>query len=126
MAESGRIFICYRREETAYSAGWLFDRLADRFGGQIFKDVDSIEPGDDWVEVITAVVGGAASMTPMTLSFWRSRLPCRETSASSRFSWRGPGCREPMSCRRAWQDWPAARLSCSARPTSTPAGWSEC
>ena len=40
---SGRVFISYRREETAYPAGWLFDRLADRFGrGQIFKDVDSI------------------------------------------------------------------------------------
>jgi hypothetical protein len=39
---SGRIFISYRREETAYPAGWLFDRLADHFGrGQVFKDVDS-------------------------------------------------------------------------------------
>ena len=28
----GRIFISYRREETAYAAGWLYDRLADRFG----------------------------------------------------------------------------------------------
>jgi hypothetical protein len=47
-AASGRIFISYRREETAYPAGWLFDRLADRFGGgQVFKDVDSIELGDD-------------------------------------------------------------------------------
>ena len=27
-----RIFISYRREETAWQAGWLFDRLADRFG----------------------------------------------------------------------------------------------
>lgn len=37
-AASGRIFISYRREETAYPAGWLYDRLADRFGGrQVFK-----------------------------------------------------------------------------------------
>lgn len=49
----GRIFISYRRQETAYPAGWLFDRLADRFGSdQIFKDVDSIQLGDDFVEVI--------------------------------------------------------------------------
>jgi hypothetical protein len=54
----GRIFISYRREETAYPAGWLYDRLADRYGGgQIFKDVDSIELGDDFVEVITRAVG---------------------------------------------------------------------
>jgi len=53
----GRIFISYRREETAYPAGWLYDRLADRFGaGQVFKDVDSIQLGDDFVEVITEAV----------------------------------------------------------------------
>jgi hypothetical protein len=57
-AESGRIFISYRREETAYPAGWLYDRLAEHFGGgQVFKDVDSIELGDDFVEVITRAVG---------------------------------------------------------------------
>jgi hypothetical protein len=31
---TGRIFISYRREETAYPAGWLYDRLADRYGGR--------------------------------------------------------------------------------------------
>jgi TIR domain len=57
-AASGRIFMSYRREETAYPAGWLYDRLADRFGSdQVFKDVDSIELGDDFVEVITSAVG---------------------------------------------------------------------
>jgi TIR domain len=55
---AGRVFISYRREETAWQAGWLFDRLVDRFGrGQIFKDIDSIRLGDDFVEVITAAVG---------------------------------------------------------------------
>jgi hypothetical protein len=57
-AALGRIFISYRRQETAYPAGWLYDRLADRFGGgQVFKDVDSIQLGDDFVEVITRAVG---------------------------------------------------------------------
>jgi ABC-type amino acid transport substrate-binding protein len=56
-AASGRIFISYRREETAYPAGWLYDRLADHFGGsQVFKDVDSIDLGDDFVEVISRAV----------------------------------------------------------------------
>jgi hypothetical protein len=55
---SGRIFLSYRREESAYPTAWLYDRLADRFGdGQVFKDVDSIELGDDFVEVITTAVG---------------------------------------------------------------------
>jgi hypothetical protein len=49
---TGRVFISYRREETAYAAGWLFDRLADRFGrDQIFKDIDSIQLGADFVEL---------------------------------------------------------------------------
>jgi hypothetical protein len=52
----GRIFISYRREETAYPAGWLFDRLVHHFDGQVFKDVDSIQPGDDFVDVITTAV----------------------------------------------------------------------
>jgi hypothetical protein len=62
MAESSRaaptrVFMSYRREETAYAAAWLYDRLAKRFsGGQVFKDVDSIELGDDFVEEITRAV----------------------------------------------------------------------
>lgn len=57
-AAPGRIFISYRRVDTAYPAGWLYDRLADRYGaGQVFKDVDSIELGDNFVEVITRAVG---------------------------------------------------------------------
>jgi TIR domain len=76
MAESvpttlGRIFISYRREETAYPAGWLFDRLADHFGrGQIFKDVDSIQLGDDFVEVITTAVGSCDVLLALIGDRW--------------------------------------------------------
>ena len=56
----GRIFISYRREDSAYPAGWLYDLLAERFGeDQIFKDIDSIDLGDDFVEDIGAAVGSA-------------------------------------------------------------------
>jgi TIR domain len=55
---SGRIFISYRREETAYPAGWLADRLTERFGrGSVFKDVDSIAFGDDFTTAIARAVG---------------------------------------------------------------------
>ena len=67
----GRIFISYRREETAYPAGWLFDKLADRFGeGQIFKDIDSIEPGDDFVDTITAAVGSCDVLLALIGDRW--------------------------------------------------------
>jgi hypothetical protein len=76
MAESaegstGRIFISYRRDETAYPAGWLFDRLAEHFGtGQIFKDVDSIELGDDFVEMITRAVGSCDVLLALIGDQW--------------------------------------------------------
>jgi hypothetical protein len=76
MAESaapspGRIFISYRREETAYPAGWLYDRLADRYGGgQVFKDVDSIQLGDDFVEVITRAVGSCDVLLALVGDQW--------------------------------------------------------
>jgi hypothetical protein len=70
-AGSGRIFVSYRREETAYPAGWLYDRLADRFGGdQVFKDVDSIELGDDFVEVITRAVGACDVLLALIGQEW--------------------------------------------------------
>jgi TIR domain len=67
----GRVFISYRREETAYAAGWLFDRLVDRFGrGQIFKDVDSIQLGDDFVEVISTAVGSCDVLLALIGDQW--------------------------------------------------------
>jgi hypothetical protein len=54
---AGRIFISYRRADTAQPAGWLYDRLAGHFGRpQVVKDVDSIQLGDDFAEVIAAAV----------------------------------------------------------------------
>ncbi len=56
-AEGGGIFVSYRRQESAHLAGRLYDRLADRFGeGQIFIDVDAIEPGVDFAEEISRAV----------------------------------------------------------------------
>jgi outer membrane protein assembly factor BamD (BamD/ComL family) len=53
----GRIFISYRRRETAWPAGRLYDVLVEHFPPeQVFKDVDNIEPGEDFVERITAAV----------------------------------------------------------------------
>ena len=70
-AASGRIFVSYRREETAYPAGWLYERLAERFGaGQVFKDVDSIQLGDDFVEVITRAVGSCDVLLALIGDEW--------------------------------------------------------
>ena len=76
MAESaagstGAIFISYRRDETAYPAGWLFDQLAEHFGpAQVFKDIDSIELGDDFVQVITRAVGSCDVLLALIGDEW--------------------------------------------------------
>lgn len=47
------IFISYRRHDSLATTGRLYDRLKLRFSAaQIFMDVDAIEPGLDFVEVI--------------------------------------------------------------------------
>jgi hypothetical protein len=53
----GGIFVSYRRQESSHLAGRLYDRLTDRFGeGQVFIDVDTIEPGVDFAEEISRAV----------------------------------------------------------------------
>jgi hypothetical protein len=66
----GRVFISYRREETAYPAGWLYDRLTTHYGGHVFKDVDSIQLGDDFVEEITRAVGSCDVLLALIGDQW--------------------------------------------------------
>ena len=55
---NAKLFINYRREDTAHAAGRLYDRLIAHFGeDQVFIDIDQIEPGEDFVEVINRKVG---------------------------------------------------------------------
>lgn len=52
------IFLCYRRGDSAGHAGRLADALIDKFGpNSVFMDVDTIEPGVDFVEEIDRAVG---------------------------------------------------------------------
>lgn len=47
------IFISYRRDDEPHLAGRLNDRITSKFGRhRVFIDVDSIEPGLDFTEVI--------------------------------------------------------------------------
>jgi TIR domain len=67
----GRIFISYRRSETDFPASWLYERLAAHFGpDQVFKDVDSIELGDDFAEVIANAVGACDVLLVLIGAQW--------------------------------------------------------
>ena len=51
------MFISYRREDSSGHAGWLREALAERLGRDlVFMDIDTIEPGLDFVEVLERAV----------------------------------------------------------------------
>jgi hypothetical protein len=55
-----RIFVNYRRSDAAAHANLLYDWLRERYGeGRVFKDVETIEPGLDFVDAIESAVGSA-------------------------------------------------------------------
>ncbi len=68
---AGRIFITYRREESAWQADRLFGLLEARFGeGMVFRDVASIQPGDKFAEVINAAVARCDVLLALIGSAW--------------------------------------------------------
>jgi tetratricopeptide (TPR) repeat protein len=68
---SGQIFISYRREDSEWSAGRLGDCLSVHFGREkIFMDVDTIEPGVDFVEAIEQAVGACDVLIAVIGNRW--------------------------------------------------------
>jgi tetratricopeptide (TPR) repeat protein len=52
-----RIFISYRRDDSAGHVGWMRSLLIQKFGAdEIFRDLDTIPPGVDFVEAIEQAV----------------------------------------------------------------------
>jgi hypothetical protein len=65
------VFISYRREDSQQLAGRLFDRLVQRFGkDRVFRDIDSIDPGANFREVIAERVGGCAAVVVLIGKGW--------------------------------------------------------
>jgi formylglycine-generating enzyme required for sulfatase activity len=68
---SGKIFISYRRDDSAAWAGRLSDRLKNHFpSNQIFMDIDAIDPGVDFVEAVEEVVGACDVLIAVIGSRW--------------------------------------------------------
>ena len=67
------IFVSYRRTDAAGHAGRLYDQLANRFGAaNVFKDLDSMEPGADFAEVIEDTVARCDALIAVIGSDWLS------------------------------------------------------
>ena len=65
------IFISYRRGESAGYAGRLHESLERRLGeGHVFRDVDELEPGQDFVDAISARLRDCAACLAIIGSEW--------------------------------------------------------
>ena len=68
-----RIFVSYRREDAAGDAGRLADHLNRRFGrGQVFLDIDTIDPGTDFVRVLQSSLRETAAVLVVIGQRWTS------------------------------------------------------
>ena len=66
-----KIFISYRRDDSTGYAGRLYDRLSEYFGkDQVFMDVDHIEPGEDFVEMINQAIGTCSTLLALIGRNW--------------------------------------------------------
>ena len=66
-----KIFISYRRSDSADVSGRIYDRLVDRFGKNlIFKDVDSIPLGLDFKEYLDKKVGECEVLLAIIGDHW--------------------------------------------------------
>lgn len=66
----GGIFVSYRRQDSAGHARALYDRLRERFRQRVFMDVEGIEPGVDFVEVIENAVGNCEVLLALIGREW--------------------------------------------------------
>jgi hypothetical protein len=66
-----RVFLCYRRDDTAAISGRVYDRLAARFGRRnVFKDIDSIPLGVDFKQHIESVIRGCDGVIALIGRDW--------------------------------------------------------
>ncbi len=68
---AGRVFISYRRADTAQAATWLFNRLTEHFGQQqVIKDVDPAPYGGNLSLAIGAAVASCDVLVLMIGPHW--------------------------------------------------------
>jgi hypothetical protein len=78
-----RIFVCYRRTDTAGHAGRLYDQLADRFGpSSVFMDIDTIRAGEDFIKSMDDAVSSAGVLIAVIGRGWLRETNSKESSES--------------------------------------------
>lgn len=76
----GKVFISYRREDAAGYARAIYEELTERFtADRIFMDVDAIEPGLPFDEVIRNAVGQCEALLVLIGARWLAPQPDGKT-----------------------------------------------
>ncbi len=75
-----RLFISYRREDSAGYTGRLYDHLTAHFGNdKIFMDIDTIKLGQDFVDIIETEINKCNALVAVIGKEWLTL--CDETGA---------------------------------------------
>jgi len=68
-----RIFVSYRREDSAANARLLYERLSEKFGAsRVFMDVEDIDPGEEWKRRLDAEIERATHVLVLMGPRWLS------------------------------------------------------
>lgn len=67
-----KIFISYRRGDSAGIAGRLYDRLIQYYSDCVFLDVSSIKAGETFVDQIENTIGGCSVVLAVIGEHWES------------------------------------------------------
>lgn len=78
MSQNG-IFICYRRDDSQSAAGRLYDKLVQTFPADVFMDVDKIEPGADFHDVLVSKLTNTAVVLVIIGKRWLSATDAKGT-----------------------------------------------
>ena len=74
-AVAARAFISYRREGAGFASGAIADGLKARYGREpVFLDVESIRPGDDFVEKINTALKSCKVLLALIDRNWLATL----------------------------------------------------
>jgi hypothetical protein len=67
------VFISYRREDSISQAGRIYDHLVARFGKKsVFMDIDTLKPGDDFVDALKRTVSSCDVLVAVIGKNWLS------------------------------------------------------
>ena len=80
-----KILVSYRREDSAPYTGRIADRLREHFGPQnVFVDIDTVKPGQDFVEVLEKSVASCDALIAVIGKTWTSKLDSDDGSRLQR------------------------------------------